>query len=170
MTNKIKSHYGINEYYNYYKLKYPNDDISKKEFKNIFIIFNKELTKEIINKGKVKLPKRFGEIEIVKKKREVYINKDGVVINNKPIDWKATNDLWKSNEEAKNNKVLIRHSNKHTGGYVFRIFYNKSVAKYKNKSVYFFKPVRNFSRSINKRIRDYSKSKFDAYVKKDNYV
>jgi len=170
MINKIKSHYGINDYYKYYKSKYPNDNISKKDFKNIFTIFNKELTKEIIEKGKVKLPKRFGEIEIIKKKREVYINKEGVVINNKPIDWKATKDLWAINDEAKENKVLIRHNNKHTGGYVFRIAYNKKVAKYKNKSVYFFKPVRDFSRSINKRIKDYSKSKFDAYVKKDYHV
>tara|TARA_R110000796_G_scaffold236214_1_gene355466 strand:+ start:35727 stop:36227 length:501 start_codon:yes stop_codon:yes gene_type:complete len=166
MTNKINSHYGITDYYNNYIKQNPNDPITKKEFKKVFTLFNKELVKEIIDKGKVKLPKRFGQIEIIKKKRGVYLNKDGVVINNKPVNWKATNELWKSSPEAKENKILLRHDNKHTDGYVFRVFYNKQIAKYKNKSIYFFKPVRDFSRGINKRIKDYSKSKFDAYIKK----
>jgi len=165
MTNKIISHYGINDYYKYYKEKYPNRDITKKEFKNIYSLFNIELVKEVIEKGQIKLPKRFGQIEIIKKERKVYINKEGVVINNKPINWKATKDLWKENKEAKINKILIRHNNKHTGGFVFRIFYNKNIGKYKNKTVYFFKPVRDFSRSITKRINDYSKSKYDAQIK-----
>jgi len=165
MINKIVSHYGINDYYKYFISKYPNSNMDKKEFKKIYSLFNKEMVNEIIEKGSFKLPKRFGQIEIIKKKREVYINKEGCVINNKPIDWKATKDLWNNNKEAKEKKVLIRHNNKHTGGFVFRIFYNKNVGKYKNKTVYFFKPVRDFSRSITKRINDYSMSKYDAYIK-----
>lgn len=162
---KIPSHYGIDDYYKYYSNKYLERNISKKDFKKVFSLINKEIVKEVIDKGSVKLPKRFGQIEIIKKKSSVYLNNEGQIINNKPVDWKATNQLWKDNEEAKNNKILIRHTNKHTDGYVFRIFYNKNIGKYKNKSVYFFKPVRDFSRNINKRIKDYSKSRFDAFIK-----
>ena len=102
---------------------------------------------------------------MVKQKREVYINDNGKVINTNPVDWKATNHLWETNEKAKENKILIRHTNRHTGGYVFSVYYNKKTAKYKNKKVYFFKPIREVSRSINKRIVDYSKDKYDTYIK-----
>lgn len=164
-SKKIPAHYGMNDYYKFFCKEYPQYNISKKQFNKIISEYNSYISNNIIDNLEITLPFRLGKIEMVKQKRDVYLNDDGLVINTNPPNWKATKHLWATNEEAKENKILIRHTNKHTGGYVFRIKYNKQKAVYKNKKVYFFKPVRELSRSITKRINDYSKDKYDTYIK-----
>lgn len=159
--------YGMKDYYNFFCKENPYITISKKQFHNIISEFNKLVAKSLIEDLSIKLPNRLGDIEIVKTKRKAYISKDGKLKNNIPIDWKATNLLWEKDPKMKKNKVLIRFSNVNTDGYVFRIYYNKRNAIYKNKTIYFFKPVRSLARSITERINDYSKIKFDTYIKKN---
>ena len=169
---KGKTHYGMQDYYKFFKSQYPDLDISRSQFNKIISEFNKEYSQYLIENLEVNLPFRLGRLEMIKNKRGVYLDKNGNVINNKPINWKATKDLWESDPKMKEKKVLVRHNNTHTGGYVFKIKYNKKRAVYPNKSIYFFKPVREVSRSINKRISDYSKEKYDTYegLKRYNYV
>lgn len=165
-SKKIPAHYGMADYYKFFCKEYPHIKISKSKFNNIISDYNSYLGDSIINDLEIQLPFRLGKLEMIKQKREVFLDDNGKVINTNPPDWKATNHLWKNNKEAKEKKILIRHTNKHTGGYVFSIYYNKSKAVYKNKKIYFFKPIRKISRSINKRINDYSKVKYDTYIKK----
>lgn len=165
-SKKIPAHYGMPDYYKFFCKENPSLNISKKTFNSIISQYNDALCDLLITELTIPLPHRFGKLEIVKELREVYINDEGKVINTNPIDWKATMHLWDNLEEAKEAKVLIRHTNKHTGGYVFRIFYNKRNAVFKNKKIYFFKPVRTLARSITQRLLDYSKPKYDTYVKK----
>lgn len=164
-SKKIPAHYGMNDYYNFFKEMYKSD-ISKKKYNKIISEYNEAMGKLLIEELTHTLPNRMGKLEILKDKRKVYENKEGKIINNKPIDWKATNNLWNNNQAAKDKKILIRHENKHTNGYVFRIYYNKSTANYKNKTVYSFSPIRTLKRSITKRIADYSKKKYDTFIKK----
>ena len=164
-SKKIPAHYGMKDYYNYFINKYPEYNISKKQFNKVITEYNKILGNHIIDNLTVKLPFKLGSIDMIKQHREVYLNDDGKVINTNPPNWKETLHLWETNAEAKAKKIIIRHTNKHTGGYVFSIKYNKSKAIYKNKKVYFFKPIRTISRNINKRIHDYSKDKYDTYIK-----
>tara|TARA_R110000851_G_scaffold303660_1_gene461299 strand:+ start:121 stop:594 length:474 start_codon:yes stop_codon:yes gene_type:complete len=84
-----------------------------------------------------RLPQRMGRIEIRKTKKEIKVDpKTGELINKLPINWKATNKLWKENPEAKEKKIKIRYINEHTNGYVFRPKYMKNTANFKNKSIY----------------------------------
>jgi len=165
-SKKIPAHYGMNDYYKFFCTIYKDIDIDKVTFNKIISEYNEAMGDLLIDELTLTLPVRMGVLEILKEKRKVYMNDEGVIINNKPIDWKATNNLWANNEKAKENKILIRHENKHTNGYVFKIFYNKKIANYKNKTVYSFAPIRTIKRNITKRIKDYSKRKYDTFVKK----
>ncbi len=165
MIGKIEGGYGMNDYYKFFCERNPDVNIDKKKFNKIVSQFNKEIADSIIEDLEFQMPMKMGKLEMLKQERKPYINKDGVLINNTPIDWKRTKKLWEADKDAKEKKVLIRYNNNHTNNYVFRIFYNKKKAHYKNKSVYFFKPVRSLSRSIAKRIMDYSREKYDTYIK-----
>ena len=165
MTNKIEAHYGMNDYYKYFCKRNPDINISKQKFHKIVSEFNKELADSLIEDLEIQLPFKMGVLEMRKEERKPYINKEGRLVNNIPVDWKKTKLLWETDAEAKERKILIRYNNKHTNNFVFRIIYNKRKALFKNKSVYFFKPVRSLSRNIAKRIKDYSKTKYDTYIK-----
>jgi hypothetical protein len=165
VERKIKIHHGLKDYYKFYKSKYPDSELTHNQFSKVFRMFNLELAKRVVEDRGVKLPFGFGSIDMVKIKKTVYENDEGVIVNRKPVDFKATKNLWESNKEAKDKKILIRHNNIHSDGYTFRIWYNKKYCNYKYKSFYFFKPVRKFSRSVTKRVFDLTKSKYDAPLK-----
>lgn len=162
------SQYGMRDYYNFFIKNNPFVKITRKEYNEIISEFNSNLAPYAIKEKGLQLPYRLGKLEILKTKRKAYLDKEGNLRNNIPIDWKATNELWEKQPSLKESKVLIRHNNTHTNDYVFKIYYVKKTAIYKNKSIYFFSPVRDFSRGLAERIKDYSKTKYDAYIK-SNY-
>lgn len=110
------------------------------------------------------LPYRMGELEIKKTKPEPYIDEEGRLINTLPINWKATKDLWEVDLEAKANKKLVRHLNKHTQGYVAKVCYNVSQATYSYKRVYKFIPTRTLVRTLASIMKD-PENKNDFYLK-----
>jgi hypothetical protein len=72
-----------------------------------------------------------GQLEV--RKYDTYVKlMDGKLRTNRKIDWQATLQLWYEDEEAKENKVLIKSEDKE----VFKIFYNKMIANYNNKTLY----------------------------------
>ena len=162
-VHKFKGDYGIGDYYKYYNEKYGS--------KTTTVLFNKVLTE--FNSGIIELviehnlifyiPFLGLEIFIKKDKRKPRIV-NGKLVNNVPIDWKATNDLWNKDSEAKNKKILVRYNNSHTSGYVFRIYCKKFKSKIKYKSLYKFKPSRKFQRTLSARIKDPNKDNFDAFL------
>ena len=93
-----------------------------------------------------------GKIELRKLKTEVKIAEDGSIINNLPVNWKATRELWAESESAKEKKTKIRYTNEHTEGYTFRIFYRTSKANFKNKSIYKMKLNRTLKRQLSQSI------------------
>lgn len=158
-NNKVD--YGIRDYRKFYEKKYKKVN---KNYKKIISEFNKEIINLIINEGiTYKVPHLYLEIMIRKIKSKIRME-NGKVINPKPIDWQATNELWEKDEEAKEKKLRIRFNNYNTSGYVFRIFMKKFRCKIKNKSYYKIKPNRMFQRSITKRINDPKKDPFDAFL------
>lgn len=169
-SKKIPAHYGMPDYYKFFSEQYPDIKIAKSKFNKIISEFNLIIGDFLIENLSYDLPYRLGKLEILKVLRKPYLDSNGKLVNNLPINWKATNELWEKNSEAKDKKILIRYNNTKTGGYVFSIKYNKKPAIYKNKSVYFFKPVRHLSRGIKDRIEDYTKDKYDTYIKYNNHV
>ena len=164
-SRAIPAHYGMRDYHTFFCEEYPELNIDKQTYNKVISEYNKYVASILIEALEIKLPFKLGKIEILKELRKLYLNDEGKVINTNPVNWKSTLDLWSKNQEAKDKKILIRFNNKHTGGYVFRIYYNKKTAVFKNKKVYFFQPVRILKRSIATRINDYSKNKYDTYIK-----
>lgn len=162
-SKKLPAQYGIGDYYKFYKTNYPYN-VSKKAYNDIISDLNQFIATELVDKAdEFMLPHRIGYLNVIKKKKGVKLLPDNTVINNSPPDWLATKKLWAEDEEAKKNKILVRHKNTHTNGYVYEIKHNKYNATYKNKSVSIFKPVRDINRALAKRINDYSKEKYNAH-------
>lgn len=159
---KIPSHYGMKDYYKYYKAN-SEKPVDNKTYCKVIDIFNSELVKLIINEEVSYTPIMLQHIITIRKIKKVPLIKDGKLVNTLPINYKETRQLWDTNPEAKENKILIRYLNTHTSRHVFRIKALKRGNKYKNKVYYLFKPCRAFQRDLAKRILDEDQRSFDAY-------
>ena len=162
ITNKIKHHYGMPDYYNFY-IKTYNKDIPPKKFNNIITDFNLKLQDLIIEENLIYLlPHLNLELLLKKDKRKPRIV-DGKLINNLPIDWKKTNELWERDQEAKEKKLLVRINNSHTSGHVFRIYCKKFKSTLKNRGLYKWTTIRQFARKLKTAINN-PKKNIDAYL------
>jgi hypothetical protein len=156
--NYITSDYGMADYYNFYSKKYKKDteinNISAIKYNQIIGDFNKKIAEDIIEKTKdLELPFQLGTIGVRKYKPKVQLQTDNTLINYMPVNPLATAKLWDENPEAKEKKVYIRYTNKHSSGFVFKLKYFKQKAKYKNKKIYFIKMKRTVTRPLAKNIK-----------------
>ena len=125
--------------------------------------FNSHLREKISSKGAgFILPCRIGRVELRKIKTEVKVDENGNIVNNLPVNWKATREFWKSNPKAKEKNISIKFTNEHTDGYTFKVSYLKSKALYKNKSVYKIRFNRELKRNLSRSI---FKGRIDAFIK-----
>lgn len=162
-SKKIKTHYGMPDYYKYYINKY-DVEVSRKIYNDIVGDFNKKIIDIILNKSEEYRLPVLGLTLSIKKEKRVPRIKDGKLYLTAPVDWVTTKKLWISDSEAKDKKILVRYSNYHTSGYVFRVFMQKFGVRLKNRSVYKFRTSRYFQRSLGRRINDTKKDKFDCYL------
>ena len=161
---KIKAHYGMKDYFKYFKKDNPDLDISNKKYYDIIADFNKNLINLIIEDNvEYNLP-HLGSSISIKKTKQVPRIVNGKLVNKTPVDWVATNKLWEEDNEAKEKKLLVRYNNYHTSKYVFSISFKKYVYPFKNKKYYKFKSNRDFARLLGARINDQNKEKYDAYL------
>lgn len=160
------SDFGTNDYYKHYKdslTKYQNP-VSRKVYGEILKEFNGFVRDGLSNKGiGYVFPHGLGRMELRKSKQEVFIDDNGDVKNFLPVNWKETRKLWNENPAAKEKKVKIKYTNEHTGGYTFRIVYQRSRANYKNKSVYKIRFNREMKRNLSKSI---FQGRIDAFLKR----
>ena len=148
-NHRIKADYGNYDYYKHFKLTNSDSNISRATYGKIVKEFNSHVRDRVSTKGaEYIMPCRVGKIELRKIKTEVSIDDEGNIVNNLPINWKATRELWAENESAKERKTKIRYTNEHTDGHTFRIFYRTSKANYKNKSIYKLKFNRTLKRQL----------------------
>lgn len=148
---RIKS--GINNskyvYHIYSRIKKVYPDITQAMVVKIIDRYF-ELTQEDLSFGNtVGLGDLVGDLYVVKTKRKVYINENGDLINNLPIDHNKTIKLWNENPEMRG-KTFIRHINTHSDGYLFKLKYDKFRFSVKNKSVYLFK----FAKPLRQRLSE----------------
>lgn len=160
-THKVKCHFGLGDYFKFY-----NKDTTNPKDKKIFNEVLKDYLKmnqELISiKAYIfMLPQRMGRIEMRKSKKEVFIDKEGNVVNKLVPNWKETRALWEENAEAKLKKIIIRYVNTHTQGYVFRLRYIKNSANFKNKSLYKMQLNREMRRATSNSIIT---KKVDAFL------
>ena len=89
--HRVKCDFGSLDYYKYFIKKTGNDHISGIKFGEVLREFNEHVRERISTKGvEYIMPNRVGKIELRKIKTEVKIDDDGNIINNLPVNWKAT--------------------------------------------------------------------------------
>ena len=158
-NHKVKNSYGIYDGYKFYRKNKPKDPKYVLTESQYFAITRKvnEFLAEALSKGEdVILPFRLGRIEV--RKYESRITLDGKKVkSNLPIDWDRTLKLWYEDEEAYKNKTLIKIEEKE----IYKIFYNRSLADYTNKSFYQF----NFNRELKKKLKyNIKEGEVDAFL------
>lgn len=140
------------------KFKTPNRPLSRIEYIAFLSDFMKFISKLLIEGYELSLPESTGIFEIVGKNINLEFK------NN--INWKATKEYWEKNEEAKNNKTLIKHLNEHSDFKIYSIKWNKSTIRnpqngisstdgyYRNKLFYKFINTRGNKRMMAKIIKE----------------
>lgn len=156
--HKVKGSLGVYDAYKWIrKNKWLNigRPLKESEFYKIIRGINELLAEELILGNDVNLPKRMGRLEI-RKHEATFKFANNEVKTNLPIDWDRTLKLWYENEEAYNQKTLIKVEEIE----IFRVYYNKSLANFNNKSFYRF----NINRDIKVRLKQQIKNKaIDAF-------
>lgn len=123
--------------------------VTEKEFYAITRKVNNELGTLLSIGLDIVLPHRMGTLELRKYKLMPRI-KDGKIVVPKLIDWDSTLKLWYEDEEAFNNKTLVKVTEKEN----FSVCYNKSTAAYNNKGFYHFKPNRDLKNKIKQNVKE----------------
>lgn len=142
--------------------------LTRRDYVRILTKINKKIANIMVYENfSFKIPYRLGELRIEKSKGAVYVDENNNVINHLPVNWGATNRLWKEDVLAKKQKKLIRFTNEHYNGYIVKVTYNKFKANYANKIMYRFRPSKAFRALIAKSIK--SDQNVDFYLKK-NYA
>lgn len=119
--------------------------LTEHEFYSIVRKINKLLGEALVNGDDVVLPCRMGRLEIRKYDANITI-KDGKIKTNLPIDWNETIKLWYEDEDSYKNRTLIKAKEKE----LYKIFYNKNIANYPNKSFYTF----NINKELKLKLKD----------------
>lgn len=144
---KVSGSWGI---YDAYKLirKHKWFDIGRplkeKEFYDIVRQVNNRIADEIAKGTTIIFPCKMGKLELRKDQRGVYFH-DGKMRVTYPVDWQATLKLWFEDEEAREQKLLIRRNSKN----VYKVHFNKYDATFNNKMFYDF----TLNRFIKKKLK-----------------
>lgn len=136
------------------------EPVSQKDFHIIIGTVNKLITKYFIEGHTMTLPYNLGKLELIKKKTYVDF-KDGKLKTNKFVNWRETLKLWEEDDEARQDKTLIRYDLK----YQIYCKYNKFRAIFKNKKFYSFKPT---IRTVKKIVFNYVNNKVDGIIVNKN--
>lgn len=143
---KVKNSWGV---YDAYKLIRKNGwynigrPLKEHEFYSVIRSVNKLLAHELSNGNTIRFPHGMGKLEIRKLKVGVKMV-NGKVKNTYPINWEKTLKLWYEDEEARNNKILLRAEipnfyfvkyNKHDAHYVNQCFYEFVLNRFIQRAV-----------------------------------
>lgn len=152
---KIQVDYGRDDIYSLYK-KSVDNPVDKKMHSAVLNSFNKAISKAITeNAFEYIIPFRLGILRIKKYKAQYKIDEEtGKIIGNLPVNWKATNELWKDNDEAKKDKKMVYHTNEHSNGYQYKWNFSNYRSNCVNKSAYCFVPSRTNKRTLAALIKD----------------
>lgn len=150
-NHKINNSLGVYDAYKYIRKNKWFDigrALTEKEFYKIVRLVNEELAELIVKGISVRLPNNMGTLEL-RKRKTIQSIVNGKLVTNLPIDWDSTLELWAIDEEAMNNRTLVRCENKD----VYLVHYRRKDAKYKNKSFYKFSTNRQLKHMVTDNIK-----------------
>ena len=158
-THKITNSLGNYDAYKYIrKNKWFNigRPLTEHEFYQIIRRVNNYLAEELINGNDIIFPNRMGKLELRKRNSLPIIDKNGSLKVTYAIDWDSTLKLWYKDEEAFNNKTLVKIPERN----IFRVKYNKDTANYENKSFMEFQVNRDIKTRLKQKIKN---NEIDAF-------
>ena len=158
-THKITNSLGVYDAYKHIRKNKWFDigrPLTEHEFYQIIRKVNNYLAEELVNGNDITFPNRMGKLELRKRNSLPVIDKNGSLKVTYAIDWDSTLKLWYNDEEAFNNKTLVKFPEKS----IFRVKYNKSTANYENKSFMEFQVNRNIKTRLKQRIKN---NEIDAF-------
>ena len=135
-TEARKSSYDSYDYFSFYRKN--GGRLTRKQYVYVINQMNKIFADELAMGKDLILPYSLGVLRHRKKKRGLYFE-DGKLKNNYKVDWGATKKLWREDEQAYNDKVLIKNQYE----YSFRVEWVKGQHRIKNLSAYKFIPTRS---------------------------
>lgn len=150
--HKVKNSLGIYDSYKWIrKNKWLNigRPVTEHEYYTIVRQVNNLLADNLLSGEDIVLPHRLGRIELRKYNPKVTF-RDGKLVANLPIDWDRTLKLWAEDEESYKERTLVKKEEKE----IFKVYYNKKLANYKNKSFYTFEANRDLKRRLKQKIKD----------------
>lgn len=158
-THKITNSLGVYDAYKFIrKNKWFNigRPLTEHEFYQIIRRINNYLSEELVNGNDVIFPNRMGKLELRKRNALPIIDKNGSLKVTYAIDWDSTLKLWYNDEEAFNNKTLVKLPERN----IFRVKYNKDIANYENKSFMEFQINRDIKTRLKQKIKN---NEIDAF-------
>lgn len=135
--------------------------ITEKQYSYIIKTINNYLQDSLISSNSIMLPCNMGTINIRKDSTSIKI-KDGKLKSTMTVDWNKTLKLWYSDEEAKQDKTIVKHEVEE----VFKILYNKVGAFYKNSKYILYKPSKELRVKLKNIIQT---GAYDAPLKFNKY-
>lgn len=158
--HKVRNSYGVYDGFKYYRKNRPKEKeyvLTESQYFSIIRKINEHLGDLLVTGNDVLLPHRLGRLEIRKYNSNITIDeKSNKIKTNLPIDWDKTLRLWFEDKECFKDKVLVRVEEKE----IYKVYYNKVIAEYNNKSFYEF----NVNRDLKKRLKqNIKRGKIDAF-------
>ena len=151
-VHKIKGSLGVYDAYRWIrKNKWLNigRPLKTEEFYDIIREVNKYLAKELIEGNDVVFPERMGEIGLRRRTPFIKFDSQNKLKTDLKVDWNATLKLWYEDEESFNERKLVRMEEKD----IFKVYYNKHPANYKNKFFYEFRINRDIKVKLKEQIK-----------------
>lgn len=157
--HKVNKSYGVYDAYKYYRKIKPKDKkyiLTESQYfaiiRNINIIF-----KQMLLEGKdITFPSKMGRL-IIRKYNPIIKFEDGKIKTNLHPDWQRTLKLWFEDEESRKKKTILKAEEKE----LFKIQYDKSIATFNNKMLYYFQPNRQLKIELKNKIKEDS---FDTFL------
>lgn len=146
----------IRKFYEKYYKKKVKDRITPATFLKILETYNQRVVDDILFEGKIYYtPYNQGTMYISKRKPKVEFDENYKLIRTTAaIDFKAQNELWASNPEAKAAKVKVYHQNDHSDGYRYSITWSRGRTATPGLSTYRFVPARSVKRALAQKIKN----------------
>lgn len=148
--HKIKNSIGVKDAFRWCrKNKLFTNKANEKYFYKIVRTVNTLMFDALLEGKDVRFPQQMGQLEV--RKFPVFVKfVDGELKTNRQVDWKTTLELWRTDEEARESKMLVRHEDTVR----YKIFYNRVIANYNNKTLIQFKPNRELTIAINNKAKE----------------
>lgn len=156
--HKINNSIGV---YDIYKLIRRNKwfniggPVSEHDFYSIIRTVNNHLASLLSSGHDINLPCQMGRLEVRKYDAKVTLQGDKVVTN-LPIDWDRTLKLWSEDENAYQERTLVKMEEKE----IFKVYYNRGKANYTNKSFFQFDVNRELKKKLKHNIKE---GRLDAF-------